>query len=400
MKREHLAPLSAGLALSILCASSAMGVMQDKAPPTIETGAASTLQQTAPTQQARSGASAANQWIADYGRLPLAFEANAGQTDGRVKFLSRGNGYTVFLTEDEAVLALPKAAHPARTGKSAPGSLNHPAAVGLPRPVLDSLLRMKLVGANVNAAVAGADELAGKSNYIKGNDPKKWRMNVPNYARVKYPGVYPGVDLVYYGNQSGQLEYDFVVAPGADPSPITLNVAADSIHPVQGERSKPLRSAADGDLSEKGGGGEIRFHKPVVYQNEPDGARRGAGKGRRTLKEGRFVLVASNQVRFALGRYDHNKPLIIDPVLTYSTYLGGSAPGGLAVGYAIAADSSGNAYIVGSTTCSDFPTQGPVQSTYGPGGDAFITKLAPSGSALVYSTFLSGANYSGETEAY
>ena len=368
MKRKHLAALSAGLALSILCAGSA------------------------------SGASAANQWIADYGRLPLAFEANAGQTDGRVKFLSRGRGYTVFLTEDEAVLALPKVAHPTRMVKSATASVSHLERVAVPRPAPDSLLRMKLVGANLNAAVTGADELAGKSNYIKGNDPKKWRTNVPNYARVNYPGVYPGVDLVYYGNQSGQLEYDFVVAPGADPGPITLNVAADSVHPLKGERRKPLRIAADGDLLVKVGGGEIRFHKPIVYQIEPGGARPGAGTGRHLLREGRFVLVASNQVRFALGRYDHNKALIIDPVLSYSTYLGGSAPGGFTLGNAIAVDSSGNAYVVGSTTCSDFPTQSPVQPTYGPGGDAFITKLSPSGSALVYSTFLSGADFSGGTE--
>ena len=343
MKREHYAALSSGLALSILCASSAIGVIPEK-----------------PSA------------VADYGKLPLAFEANVGQTDRRVKFLSRGSGYTLFLTGDEAVLALPKAAH----------------------------ARMKLVGANVNANVTGADELAGKSNYFTGNDPKKWRTNVPNYARVKYPSVYPGVDLIYYGNQSGRLEYDFVVAPGADPSPITLNVSANRAHPAKGERRQPLRIAADGDLLVKVGADEIRFHKPVVYQNESDGPQRGAGEGRRILKEGRFVLLASNQVRFALGPYDHNRALIIDPVLSYSTYLGGNSAGGGTIGNAIAVDGGGNAYIVGSTTSSDFPTQDAFQPTYGDGGDAFITKLSPSGSTLVYSTFLSGANFSGGTEGH
>jgi hypothetical protein len=397
MQREHLAALAAGLALSILSAGSAFGVIHHKPAPAIKTGSAPKSQQPASTQQTRSGASGLRQWIADYGRLPLAFEANTGQTDRRVKFLSRGRGYTVFLTGDEAVLALPKAADAAWTVKSAGGPVDHPEAVESSRLALD-VVRMKLVGANVNAAATGADELAGKSNYFNGNDPKKWRTNVPNYARVKYPGVYPGVDLIYYGNQSGQLEYDFVVAAGADPSAITLKVAADRVQPAKGARRKPLRIAADGDLLVKVGGGEIRFHKPVVYQNEPDGARRDAGAGRRILQESRFVLVAPNQVRFALGRYDHKEPLIIDPVLSYSTYLGGSAPGGSSIGYAIAADPSGNAYIVGSTTSSDFPAQGPVQPTYGPGGDVFVTKLAPSGSALVYSTFLSGADFSGGTE--
>jgi hypothetical protein len=140
----------------------------------------------------------------NYGKLPLAFEANHGQTDSAVRFLSRGNGYTLFLTESEAVLSL-------RTAPSGD------------KPAADSLLRMKLIGANARPAVTGEKELSGRSNYFIGNDPKKWRTNVPNYARVKYQGVYPGVDLVYYGNQGGQLEYDFLVAPGANPAAIRFS---------------------------------------------------------------------------------------------------------------------------------------------------------------------------------
>jgi hypothetical protein len=181
----------------------------------------------------------------NYGKLPLSFEANQGQVDSRVKFLSRGRGYTLFLTGSEAVLnlqrkaaGLPDPLPLTGTNKTSNHKLEMPrdrrAGPALPlssRRVPDSgesstALRMRLIGANTDAAVTGADELPGKSNYFIGNDPRKWRTNVPNYAKVKYAGVYPGVDLVYYGNQSGQLEYDFVVAPGADPNLIRLEVGA------------------------------------------------------------------------------------------------------------------------------------------------------------------------------
>ena len=230
-----------------------------------------------------------------FGKLPLSFEANAGQTDQRVRFLSRGQGYTLFLTGNEAVLASPKA--PVAPGA---GSTNR-------------VLRMKLVGANGDAAVTGAEELPGKSNYFIGKDSSKWRTNVPTYAQVKYPSVYPGVDLIYYGAQGGQLEYDFVVAPGADPSAIKLKIAADTHGVTRAKRRVPLRIASDGDLVVKADGAEIRMHKPVVYQNEANGAELGSENGR-AVRQGHFVLMASNQVGFAVGPYDHAKPLIIDPV--------------------------------------------------------------------------------------
>ena len=161
---------------------------------------------------------------ASYVELPLNFEINQGQTDPRVKFLSRGGGHTLFLTGDEAVLSLHKATGVAPHFGAARAGLKPGATTSVDKPTTDdgprttnAVLRTKLVGANVKAAVTGAEELPGKSNYFIGNDPKKWRTNVPNYAKVKYASVYPGVDLVYYGNQGGQLEYDFVVAPGADP---------------------------------------------------------------------------------------------------------------------------------------------------------------------------------------
>jgi hypothetical protein len=158
-----------------------------------------------------------------YGKLPLSFEANGGQVNNSVKFLSRGQGYTLFLTGDEAVLRLTKSQGEASASRSPKSGLKSNAASA---EATDAIVRMTLVGANTSAVVTGGEELPSKSNYFLGNDPAKWQSNVPNYAQVKYRSIYPGVDLVYYGNQSGHLEYDFVVAPGADPGVIALNVTA------------------------------------------------------------------------------------------------------------------------------------------------------------------------------
>src|SRR5271169_5899407 len=157
----------------------------------------------------------------NYGKLPLSFEANRGQTSPKVKFLSRGHGYGLFLTSSEAVLAL---RHDKSNDQALKGQNNDPRMRGAnAEPQSQSVLRLKLVGANPAHNVIGLDPLPGKSNYFIGNDPTKWRTNVPNYAQVRYRDAYPGVDLVYYGNQQ-QLEYDFVVAPGADPRVISLAV--------------------------------------------------------------------------------------------------------------------------------------------------------------------------------
>jgi hypothetical protein len=230
--------------------------------------------------------------VESYGKLPLSFEINKGQADSQVKFLSRGSGYSLFLTGNEAVLSLRKGNSNGKKqmtkGKSefqrspsdAPRSLlERPASFQFPVSnfqtpatnngpgTTDALLRMKLVGANPNPKIVGADELPGKSNYFIGNDPKKWRTNVPNYAKVKYANVYPGVDLVYYGNQ-GKLEYDFVVQPGADPRQIALDVGAGLALPKRAPQAVPLHVNAAGDLVVDTDGSEIIFHKPVVYQPE------------------------------------------------------------------------------------------------------------------------------------
>ncbi|HEY6293124.1 MAG TPA: choice-of-anchor D domain-containing protein [Terriglobia bacterium] len=338
--------------------------------------------------------------LQNYGKLPLSFEANQGQTDRRVKFLSRGAGYTLFLTGNEAVLALHtqdkskgknqkakiknEGPDPAsRNAKSRLGTADHGPQT------TDAILRMRLVGANPGAAVKGTDELSGKANYFIGNDPRKWRTSVPTYAKVRYEGVYPGVDLVYYGNQ-GQLEYDFVVSPGADPSVIALDVGADSSRQGENGGAKPLGIDRNGDLVVKIEGGEVRFHKPVVYQPAT------GDRQSRTVVDGHYKLTSRNQVTFDVAKYDSGRPLVIDPALSYSTLLGSSD--GYAYTSGIAVDSSGNVYVTGDTASTDFPvTTGAFQSAcnIGPDGkcaDTFISKMNPSGTALVYSTYLGGGS--------
>ncbi len=326
-----------------------------------------------------------------YSTLPLSFEANQGQVDGQVKFLVRGRAYTLFLTGDEAVVMLRSHASGARNQESGPGGLRQsPSYDGLRTD--DSVLRLRLVGADFRSAITGADPLPGKAHYFLGNDPSRWHTNVPTYARVKYQGVYPGVDLVYYGNQSGQLEYDFIVAPGADATAISLDVGAALVPARRRAQRSPLQIAADGDLIIHLDDGDVRFHKPIVYQVDPAPATSAAGLPpgiqRSSLVEGHYTLTASNQVGFALGPYDHTRTLVIDPVLSYSSYLGGSAGD---AGYGIAVDSSGDAYVTGSTVSPNFPiTSGGVQTTPGGASDVFVSKFNPSGSGLLFSIYLGG----------
>ncbi len=299
-------------------------------------------------------------WAQVYAALPLSFEANRGQTDPSVNFLARGRGYSLFLTGREAVLTLKHpSSDPARQKPSAP----------------PATLRLQLLGAKAQAAANGTDELPGKVNYFIGNDPSKWRTNIPTYARVRYESVYPGVDLVYYGNQGGELEYDFVVGPGADPKTIALGVEA------QGQ--SPLRINADGDLIVSLDSGQVQLHKPVVYQKEKF-------ESRRQVVKGQYVLDAENHIRFELGPYDRTRPLVIDPTLAYATYVGGT---GGDTGFAIAVNSTTfDAYIAGSTSSTNFPTAGASYQASNEGnGDAFITEVNSAGTALIFSTYLGGS---------
>lgn len=308
-----------------------------------------------------------------YGRLPLSFEANQGQTDRAVKFLSRGSGYGLFLTPTEAVLRLGIPEHGKRSE-----SKERLAASARPRELKSAVLRMKFAGANPAPQVVGLDQLSSTSNYFIGNDPAKWRTNVPNYAKVKYEGIYPGVDLVMYGNQR-ELEYDFVVAPGADPNSIRFAF----------EGARQMRLNARGDLVLRTSGGEVLQHKPIIYQEV---------SGSRQAIDGRYIMKGRNQIGFQIAKYDASLPLVIDPPLAYSTFLGGGL-GGVADQRptGIAVDSSGNAYVTGFTASPDFPvTPGAFDTTHGGGPinkyDYFVTKLNPTGSSLIYSTFIGGTN--------
>ena len=287
---------------------------------------------------------------------PLSFEANQGQTDSQVKFLSRGPGYGLFLTPTEMVLALRKA-KPTQADAATDET-----------PSESAVLRMRLVGANPTPELSGETALPGKVNYFIGNDHTKWRTHVPTYAQARYANVYPGIDLVYYGNQR-QLEYDFVVAPGQEPANITMA--------FQG--MERLELDVTGDLVLQTSGGEVRQRKPVIYQEVA---------GERKAIDGSYLLKNDDQVGFQVAAYDTTKPLIIDPILVFSTYLGGT---NFDQGQGIAVDDAGQIYVTGVTSSLDFPTRNAFQPTFGgPFVDAFVIQLTADGSSLNYATYLGG----------
>jgi hypothetical protein len=282
-----------------------------------------------------------------YGELPLAFEQNRSQGEEGTNFRARGAGYTISLSATEATLLLAR-------GSEEPSTV----------------LRMNLAGANPDVAVEGVNELEGKVNYLIGNDPAKWRTNIATFGRVRYREIYSGIDVVYYGNQR-RLEYDFVVAPGSDPGAIALEFAGAPKIEVE---------SATGDLLVGIGEKTIRQHKPIVYQ-ETSGGRREV--------EGRYALRSDGKVGFDVGEYDARAALIIDPVLQYSTFLGGN---GQDQGESIAVDSTGNAYVAGFTDSTNFPLVNAGPGTKGNRTDVFVTKLNAAGSALIYSTYIGGSD--------
>lgn len=324
---------------------------------------------TAPTEAVTRKAPAPLQRIAlneAYGKLPLRFEINQGQTDSQVKFLARGSGYNLFLTPSESVMVLSRPSSARSQGRNAR------VKPSLKSFGVSSVMRTKLVGARANPDVSGLEELPGKTNYLIGNDPSQWRAGVSSFARVKYTDVYPGIDLVYYGNQ-GQLEHDYVVAPGADPGAIKLHY----------DGMRRIRIDRNGDLLLSVKGGELRQSKPIAYQ---------VIEGQRHEVASNYKTVGKNLVQLVVGAYDANQPLVIDPVLLYSTYLGGS---GTDSGSGIAVDSAGNAFIIGGTASTNFPTASPLDASLGGTSDVFVMKLAQDGHTLIYSTYLGGSGSDG-----
>jgi hypothetical protein len=300
--------------------------------------------------------------------LPMFFEPNQGQTAPQVKFLARGAGYGLFLTADEAVLELQ---HPTLSTQHSAVSSQLAA-----RSSSSSVIRMHLDGASASPRVSGASPLPGKSNYFIGNDSSQWHHDIPQFARVQYQAVYPGVDLVYYGNQ-GQLEYDFRVAPGAQPNQIALRFQGASARIDSGSL---ILSTADGD---------VRFNAPIIYQQD--------GNERQSIA-GSFRQLAGNRIGFTIGDYDHSRELVIDPILTYSTYIGG---GGESL-VKVAISPADWIYVAGSTTSTDFPfppsppAPPPYQSTLPGTQNIFIAVINTSPPSeypeqLVYATYLGGS---------
>lgn len=282
---------------------------------------------------------------ADSPALPIYFEENRGQTDEHVKFVGRDSGSTLFLTPAEAVLAL--------QGKEE-GSFTS--------------LALLFGGANTAPEVVGEDLQPGISNYYIGNDPTQWVEGVPHYAKVRYKNIYDGVDLVYYGNKQGDLEYDLVVNPGADPSNIVLDYSgADSI-----------TKTGSGDLSIGIGDDEIVQKAPLAYQLTDDA---------RMIVPAEYRVDNTGKTNIELDPYDAKRPLVVDPVLVYSTYIGGSVEEELG---ALTFDSRGSAYVAGRTFSPNFPTgPGAYPASRGGPSDGFVVKLDAAGGP-VYSTYLGG----------
>ena len=334
-----------------------------------------------PQAQTSSGVSTGRQVQQNYGRLPLLFEANQGQTDSQVKFLSQGKGYSVFLTSGSMVLSLrPMEVASAPETSASPvfgakkrsrSAIRQMEAAARAQKTASTTLAFNLVGASTNPQVVGEEPLPTKVNYFIGRDPKKWRTNVPAFARIRYRNVYPGIDLVYYGNNRS-MEYDFDLAPGADAARIQFDVkGADAV-----------KVDSDGNLVLTKGAGELRFQVPVLYQ-ETNGAR--------ARVAGTYVLRGSTHVGFEVGAYDPTKPLVIDPVLVYSTYLGGSSDD---FSNGIAVDSAGDAYVVGLTDSPNFPTTG-----LGTQFRIFLAKLDPTGSSLLFADYFGGTSGGDEASA-
>jgi hypothetical protein len=327
---------------------------------------------------------------ANYAALPLAFEQNKGQTDAQVKYMARGDGYTLFLTANDAVFSLrSRTAAPQSSAKSSRGADNFlrpgvelhtssaaPSASPAAGNDLTAVVHMQLTGANSSTKISASDRMPGVSNYFVGSDRSKWQTGVVHFARVSYKDVYPGINLAFHGAQR-QTEFDFIVAPEANPAPIAFHFSG----------AQDIKTDDAGNLVIASRAGNILLHKPVAYQEQ---------NGTHQLVEARFSLKANNQVAFALGNYDRSRELVIDPSVSYlySTYLGGT---GDDEGQGIAVDGNGNAYVTGQTASTNFPTtSGAYQTSQHGTSNVFVSKIKSDGSTLMYSTYVGGSGNPGD----
>jgi len=298
--------------------------------------------------------------IKSYGKLPLYFIENKGQADKSVRFFEQGSGHTMFFARDGVVLALTKNA-----GKADKATHD--------KKLTTEILRFSFAGSEKNAHIAAGEAMPGHVNYFVGNDKTKWRSNIPTYGNLTYKDLYKNIDIKFYGNNNN-IEHDIIVRPGGDPS--LVKFVYNGI--------KGLNVTDTGDLEILMREGTLIEQRPVIYQKID---------GRRVAVEGSYRLLSAKKdgmfaYGFKVASYDHTKELIIDPVLVYSTYLGGSARD---FAKDIAVDSTGSVYVTGQAASTDFPIAGAIQGVFAGGSeDVFVTKINSAGSALVYSTYLGG----------
>ncbi len=313
---------------------------------------------------ARVNAEQSGRIRASMNTLPLGFEANQGQTDPQVKYTARGNGYAVFLTPNKAVFAL-TSGRLSNAASSRARGVQPPTAENAKSAAID----MRLLGGNPNPQISAGADLPGTINYYVGSNPKNWRTGVKQYASVDYRDVYPGVNMVFHGEQR-QLEFDFVVAPGADAKAIGMGFKG----------ADKLATDASGNLVLTSAAGDVVLHKPVAYQEK---------NGNRENVEVAFLVRNSQQVGLQLGSYDTSRELVIDPSLTWATYLGGSGEDEI---FGIALDGSGDIFVAGEMASIDFPSTGVTTKSNIGGFDAFVTRVKAGGGSIDFTTVMGGAN--------
>lgn len=276
-------------------------------------------------------------------RAPVVFESNVGQFASDVAFVARASSFSASFS-----------ASGVRMSGSGPG---------------DGVIEMTFAGVRSEPTVSGEEILSSVTNYLLGNDPTAWRRGVPNFARIRYGQIYPGIDALFYATPDGALEYDFVLSPGADPSNIKIQFSSDH----------KLQLDSNGELVIAAGSGEIRHSAPIAYQRDA---------GMDTPVPSRFEIAAST-VSYAIGPYDLSRELVIDPVLTYSSLVGGS---GVDRAQSVAVDITGSAYVAGHTTSADFPVVTPIQGSNAGDTDIFVTKVNPGGTGVDFSTYIGGTS--------